>query len=953
MAQAGYSASAISSSLSVRQLQSFLVVADELHFGRAAARLHVSQPALSQQIARLEVVVGARLLDRHRVTVGLTPAGQCFRGDAEVIVRSATQAVERARLTASSPTPITVCHAVTIEWSLLPRLLEAVAGEPTLDAVWLVRSGEGMAGDLRAGSCDIALARHLDDTADDVEQEVLMWEQPAVYLSPEDPLAQRSSISLEELAGRRLRMFRREVAPKQYERWSKDLRDAGVRIDTSDAYRFGAHVIDEVSRGEYVTLGQASAQHAHPEMAVVPVSHGLAPLPITLATRRGNDHPQIERFAELARSLTAEGGPIAAMPWCAVAGAMAGEPLITPALSQRDEVLFDQTRAAPAHSVGVSVVTSCHRVSATHPAIERENAMPDSEDTSGVLSPVGPIDRPEMMAEARYADLNGKRIGFVWDYVFRGDEMFPLIEAEIASRFPRASFVHHEQFGNIHGKDSDPIIEGLPQALRDKGVDAVVVGVGNCGSCTPAVIRTALVAEKAGVPSVALVSSGFAKQARAVAKAMGMEKVPLAVYPGVIPFDSLDTVADKMRETVVPAVLEGFARDVSADEAAVAPANDDGPVFSGSYDEIQEHFHARGWTDGLPVTPPTPKRVQAFLSFTDRDPEEVLGSLPPANRRVTIRSVAVNAVMAGCRPEYMPLLVAAIEAIADPYFQLQHAGATPGWEPLVVISGPITKQLGFYSGTGALKVGTRPNTSIGRFLRMCFRNLAGWIPGETDKGTLGSGFHVAIAEDEDAMGRIGWQPLREDLGFSESDNVVTVQSVLVTSVPTYSGGTTPEELMTPLRRSMAESLGPWAFTSLWYGHSHALIVMSPAVAAEFARHGWSKDDIRRDLYEHLDIEAGVLETYPLHVAGQPTPLANLVKQGVIDASYAESDDPQRRVPMLLRPEWTNIVVVGDPGRNQSRIIFNNHEQGAPTSRVTELPAGWEAKLEGAGGLVAS
>jgi hypothetical protein len=579
--------------------------------------------------------------------------------------------------------------------------------------------------------------------------------------------------------------------------------------------------------------------------------------------------------------------------------------------------------------------------------------MPHTESTVGVLSPIGPVDRPEMLAEARFTDLNGKRVAFIWDYVFRGDEMFPMIEAEIARRFPEASFARYTEFGNIHGKDSDPVIDGLPEALREKGVDAIVVGVGNCGSCTPAVIRTALVAERAGVPSVALVSSGFAKQARAVAKAMGMEKVPLAVYPGVIPFDSLDTLADKMRDTVVPAVLEGFAREVDADAAVESPVEDFSAVFSGTYDEIQDHFHARGWTDGLPVTPPTPERVARFLAFTDRAPDEVIGTLPPANRRVTIHAVAVNGVMAGCRPEYMPLLVAAVEAIADPSFQLQHAGATPGWEPVVIISGPITKQLGFYSGTGALKVGTRPNTSIGRFLRMCFRNLAGWIPGETDKGTLGSGFHVAIAEDEDQIAQIGWPTLRQDLGFSEADNVVTVQSVLVTSIPTYSGGTTPEELMTPLRRSMASAIGPWAFTSLWYGHSHALIVMSPAVAAEFARHGWSKDDIRRDLFDHLDIEAGVLETYPLHVAGQPTPLRNLVDQGVIDASYVESDDPERRVPLLLRPEWTNIVVLGDPGRNQSRIIFNNHEQGAPTSRVAELPAGWEAKLEGASALVAS
>jgi len=144
--------------LSIRQLRSFLVVAEELHFGRAAARLHVTQPALSQQIARLETVVGVRLLERDRVTLGLTPAGERFRSDAKRIVQSATRAIEHARSTAAGQRPITVCYALTIEWSFLPELIDALAGHPELDPVWVVRSGEGIAVDLAAGSCDAAVA---------------------------------------------------------------------------------------------------------------------------------------------------------------------------------------------------------------------------------------------------------------------------------------------------------------------------------------------------------------------------------------------------------------------------------------------------------------------------------------------------------------------------------------------------------------------------------------------------------------------------------------------------------------------------------------------------------------------------------------------------------------------------------------------------------------------------
>jgi DNA-binding transcriptional LysR family regulator len=326
----GFPPEASSASLSLRQLRSFLVVAEELHFGRAAARLHVSQPALSQQIARLETIVGARLVERGRITLGLTDAGECFREDAEVITVAATRAVERARQAGAAPAPVTVCHAMTIEWSVLPALLEEVSQRPALDVVWLLRSGEGMAADLRAGSCDAAVSRYLDDTDQDIVQEILMLEQPALYASPGDPLAARSEIRLEEFAGRQVRMFRREVAPRQYDGWADDLRAAGVAIDTSDAYRFGAHVIAEVARGDYVTVGQASARGVHPGMVVVPVTQGLAPLPVTLAMRRGEARPEVCAFAQLARTVTAADGPLGAV-WWRVAGTTDKAGLITAA----------------------------------------------------------------------------------------------------------------------------------------------------------------------------------------------------------------------------------------------------------------------------------------------------------------------------------------------------------------------------------------------------------------------------------------------------------------------------------------------------------------------------------------------------------------------------------------------------------------------------------------------
>src|SRR5262249_16216911 len=135
-------------------------------------------------------------------------------------------------------------------------------------------------------------------------------------------------------------------------------------------------------------------------------------------------------------------------------------------------------------------------------------------------------------------------------------------------------------------------------------------------------------------------------------------------------------------------------------------------VFKGTYEEVQDFFDERMWADGLPVAPPTIKRVEEFLKFTDRAPEEVLGIVQPDFREATIWNVAVNGVMAGCRPEYMPVLIAVTEAMIDPKFFVEDAGSTPGWEPLIILNGPIIKELDFNYGGGVMRIGRRANTSI-------------------------------------------------------------------------------------------------------------------------------------------------------------------------------------------------------------------------------------------------
>lgn len=468
-------------------------------------------------------------------------------------------------------------------------------------------------------------------------------------------------------------------------------------------------------------------------------------------------------------------------------------------------------------------------------------------------------------------------------------------------------------------------------------------------------MRACGAAESAGVPAIAIIASGFLGQARAIARPLGLTEVPLCEYPGVPALDAGDELLSKVRTSLAPSVVDALTRarrepEIESADPSAERATDPGQrevVFVGTLEQIQHEFEARGWMDGLPVIPPTLEQVERLLAFTDREPDELLGVLPPDGREATVWTVAVNGVMAGCRAEYMPLLIAIVECIADPAFRIQDAGSTPGWEPLVIVSGPLTTELGFNSTVGAMRLGRRANSTVGRFCRMIFRNVAGLRipPGDSDKATFGGGMLVALAEDDGAIAELGWQPFRVDRGYAADDTIVTVQSCLVASAPIYSGGTTGLQCIETIVKIMGETQTPWAFCGVLYDQWHPVLVMSPSVANVFASDGWTKDDIRRHLHEHVTIEAHWFEHYPWHIGGgRPFVLSEFVDKGLAGPEYARSDDPNRQVPALRRAESINIVVAGDPERNQSKVFINNHEQGAPVSRRVQLPALWDERL---------
>jgi hypothetical protein len=394
-------------------------------------------------------------------------------------------------------------------------------------------------------------------------------------------------------------------------------------------------------------------------------------------------------------------------------------------------------------------------------------------------------------------------------------------------------------------------------------------------------------------------------------------------------------------------VIDNLLKQPDVMEEVDEPAARD-IVFRGTFEQVNEYFYEREWSDGLPFVPPTVEKIQEFLAYTERDPDESLGVLLPASRAATIWAVAVNGVMAGCRPEYMPVLIALAEAMADPNYGVEHSGNTPGAETLIVLNGPIIKDLKFNYEQGALRDGFKANTSVGRFWRLALRNMAGFLPHKTDKASFGNSFRVVLAENEALLAQIGWPSNAADMGFATGDNTVTISRMTSGNVIVSVTGATPEAIMPYLADAVA-SCTRWEiiFTvgGITYGTLRPALVLTPILAQTLARAGWSKNDVKQYLYDHARMTAERVETYTEIWADFPIiSLRHQVNLGKLPKDFALSDDPQRLVPIVLDPDDFMVLVSGDPLRTNAYTFAQNGYLGFPTAKKITLPKDWTERL---------
>ena len=263
-------------------------------------------------------------------------------------------------------------------------------------------------------------------------------------------------------------------------------------------------------------------------------------------------------------------------------------------------------------------------------------------------------------------------------------------------------------------------------------------------------------------------------------------------------------------------------------------------------EDIMEACFERGWSDGLPLVPPTPLRVTRMLSSTDCSADEIVGSVPPDNRPCTIEKIAINAVMAGCKPDYLQVVIAALRAALKDEFCMHGLLCTTYFStPVMIVNGPITKQIGMNSGVNALGQGNRANATIGRALQLIVRNVGGGIPGGIDRATLGNPgkYTFCFCEDEsDAE----WPSLSMDRGYTREDSVVNLFAGSGVQPFVDQQSRQPESLV----KNLANSLRSVANTRS-FGMADAIIVISPEHRRVLREGGWTKPNLKQALYDEL------------------------------------------------------------------------------------------------------
>lgn len=430
--------------------------------------------------------------------------------------------------------------------------------------------------------------------------------------------------------------------------------------------------------------------------------------------------------------------------------------------------------------------------------------------------------------------------------------------------------------------------------------------------------------EKRGVATVSITAEAYVRVARHSAQSFGLPDLPLAVVRA--PFsnqspEAIRALVDECIDQVIAGLTEERKNDTPTSRAHEIPVPDEewltfqGDDLLDGQKMMNDDFLAHGWSDGFPLCPPTGREMERMLCGTSRTARDTVAILEPGFGIATVEKIAANAVMAGCRPEHLPVVIAAVEALAEPKMYLRNKAMSTGpHAPLLVVNGPIKKKIGLNAGVCALGPGAPSfaNTVIGRALRLCMMNLGHVYPGILDLDTIGSPtkYSLCVAENEEAS---PWPPYHVERGYDAHASTVTVQFVYGICELQNEQNLAPSAL-TEVFATAATNVAQFS-TGLWltgrradarYGteeQEHHCLLICPEHAQIFGRAGWSKNDIRQALHEKARL--------PFHM------LMMTKEPKAVAAAHPELswlwNSPDTLLPVVEEAKCYEIVVVGGAG----------------------------------------
>jgi hypothetical protein len=548
-------------------------------------------------------------------------------------------------------------------------------------------------------------------------------------------------------------------------------------------------------------------------------------------------------------------------------------------------------------------------------------------------NPKGVFIEPEKLeglTVPRVADLNGKRIGIVWCEKKGGENYFDVLEELLKQRFP-AAIIRRLIWG-----------AGIEQKVL-KETDTFIYGVGDSGIGAWESTARAITLEKLGTPGVVIFASHLVSNARASAAAQSMPGIRMATvpsaeyYPNRVSADRLHSVAEGTVDAVVDALTRPLTKEEKDPEAKprnLLPetVNITGACFETAFEEFNQLYLDNHWGDGLPLVPPTDVAVQKMLGGTTRSPDEIIGTIASpdglaAMGTATIEKIAINAVMAGARPEYLPVIIAAIEGLTDKKFSPHVFTSEGSFTLLIAVSGPMARKIKMNSGIGLFGHGWRANNTIGRAVRLCLINIGDLWPAEHDLALIGrpsSHTFYVMAENEESN---PWPPYHTDRGYKPENTCVTVATVMGhgnMGMKVYGGGTvlpwSAEEILKEITKDIANDRRIFSQFNPREGkrahpNSH-IVVLHPEMVGELVRKGFTRQKLLEFIIQSTSVAYEDLSHE--EVQGIRDRLANtstvffgtdIIPPDRIPV-FQRSLKTGGKVPVVLTPDDIHILVSG-------------------------------------------